>query len=728
MDYTRGMDEGEEEEARQEDEEVEQAEEEPQQEGSAKEVEEEANQPREAEADNPPQGGPTMSQALTIWASMLVGRDPGQEGGHQVGDEAIIDSERTALIRDILARMTTAGRATMREALRTLGMRIQLEIGDIIDDVEAQNPDNIAMMQEGKIPVSLCPGRSGRQTNTPEGIPPQGANHHQEPGELDTDEEDIVGEFLEHVQPSQQAGEQSASSAQGSGEMEQPEAEEEEEERGRPSTQDSELTQWETGQAKSQWEETRSRGEEARTCQEENREQPRKQQEEWPSRGDDALSSEPERISSEAIDEIALEFTRWREEYDIIRNRVPHQDQFHTLGAALAALSRPDRPLHQQARTLLQKLAGNVDDKPARLWQQEEEKEEQEVEQEADREEEEGQEPTQYQGNQGEQQWWGTWWQGGSHTTWDDEDAWQQKGKDEDLGNENAGRGDDRKYLREYDQQRERSPPEPTREEWLRFQGAWWRKIVSSRPDGADEIWACSDPRLKQQRGRVEGRWLWRDSEKAASKSCGTGGAKDKPVGVRHNATNMEQVRAGKIRARGTARTTDGGSNIRRHSQHGSKRTPHEQEKEEQLEFGEPARQHNQYEGYRRWGPRPTRVPPRPKNYVPKDDDKAKDGEEEDDDASYVQTSRKKQGGEPKGKGKRKEVGKVTTQRKREKEAAEQGRGKANAGQKRKRKDTKEEAEEERGEESCDPTQEVTQTQRQEAEEGGRGQEATEAT
>ena len=532
-DYTRGMDEEEEEETRQEDEEVEQTEEEPQQEGHAGEVEEEANQPREAEADNSLQGDPTMSQAMTIRASMLVGRDPGQEGEHQLGDEAIIDSERTTLIRDILARMTTAGRATMREALRTLGMRIQLEIGDIIDDVElAQNPDNIAMMQEGNPPISLYPRRSGRQTNTPDGIPPQGGNHHQEPGELDTDEEDIVGEFLEHVQPSQQAGEESASSAQGPGEMEQPEAEEEEEERERPSKQDSELTQRETGQAKSQWEETRSEGEEAQTRQKENREQSRRQQEERPSQGDSAPPSEPEQISSEAIDEIALEFTRWREEYDAIRSRAPHQDQFPTLGAALEALSRPNHPLHQQARALLQKLAGDIDDKQARLWQQEEEEEEQEVEQETGREEEESQEPTQHQGNQEKQQWWGTWWQGGSHTAWDEEDAWQQGGRiktwatrmqeeetterEDEAAQEEPSPGEEDwvVYLKEYDQQRERSPPEPTKEEWLRFEGAWRRKIVSPRPDGADEIWECSDPRLKQQRGRVEGRWLWRDSEK----------------------------------------------------------------------------------------------------------------------------------------------------------------------------------------------------------------------
>ena len=269
-DHTRGIEEGEEEETRQEDEEVDQAEEEPQQEGSAREVEEEVNQPREAETENSPQGDPTMSQALTIWASMIVGRDPGQEGEHQVGDEAIIDTERTALIRDILARMTTAGRATMREALRTLGIRIQLEIGDIIDDVElAQNPDNIAMMQEGNPPISLCPRRSGRQANTPERTPPQGENYHQEQGELDTDEEGIVGEFLGHVQPSHQAGEESASSTQGLGDTEQPKAEEEEEERGRTSTQDSELKQRETGQARSQWEETKSEGEEAQTSQEE---------------------------------------------------------------------------------------------------------------------------------------------------------------------------------------------------------------------------------------------------------------------------------------------------------------------------------------------------------------------------------------------------------------------------------------------------------------------------
>ena len=332
-----------------------------------------------------------------------------------------------------------------------------------------------------------------------------------------------------------------------------------------------------------------------------------------------------------------------------------------------------------------------------------------EVEQEAAREEEESQEPTQHQGNQGEQQWWGTWWQGGSHTTWDEEDAWQQGGKiktwatrmqeeetterEDEAAQEEPSPGEEDwvVYVKEYDQQRERSPPEPTREEWLRFEGAWWRKIVSPRPDGADEIWECSDPRLKQQRGRVEGRWLWRDSEKEMWHPLAHPHRPRRHAGRETQRLHRQQELWDRWYQRQanryhTQRDQHGGASSSWENQgtwhrqndgwwqqHSETQPAWKQEDPARTggsgttRMGEPTRQHNQYEGYRRWGAGSTRVPPRPKNYVPKDDDdddKAKDGEEEDDDASYVQTNRKKQGGETKGKGKRKEAGKVTPQKK----------------------------------------------------------------
>ena len=124
-----------------------------------------------------------------------MGRDPGTRGTDPIQEGPIIDDERAGLIRIMLGKMTAEGRATMWAAMQTLTVQDKEEVRDMMNAAAlTQDPDAMMLVQQDIKPVSLHPRRTGRVDECQTDVPELGSEA------LDTDEEDIVGEFLGNIQ------------------------------------------------------------------------------------------------------------------------------------------------------------------------------------------------------------------------------------------------------------------------------------------------------------------------------------------------------------------------------------------------------------------------------------------------------------------------------------------------------------------------------------------------